>query len=158
MHNNTAGLRTIAMFEASKGLLAFIVAIGIHALSGQNIQQAMEQLVTHMHLNPASHFPSIIIRAAGELTSPRLMYIALGSLAYTAVRFIEAYGLWHGKQWTEWFALISGAIYIPFELQEMFLHLNALSVAIVLINSLMVWYLALILLKAHRQKRSSNIY
>ncbi len=82
------------------------------------------------------------------MTDARLNFIALGSVAYTLVRFIEAYGLWYKLRWTEWFALVSGAIYIPFEIRELYLHVNALSISALLINSYIVWYMTYVLLSA----------
>ena len=67
--------------------------------------------------------------------------MALGAAAYTLVRFIEAYGLWHNLRWTQWFALVSGAIYLPFELYEMVHHFNLLSVIVLLINLAIVLYM-----------------
>jgi uncharacterized membrane protein (DUF2068 family) len=74
-------LMSIAVFEASKGLAALFVSLGIHQLAGDSAKQATEKLVTHLHLNPANHIPSIIIRAAGELNNSRLLFLALGALA-----------------------------------------------------------------------------
>ncbi|MCZ7627423.1 MAG: DUF2127 domain-containing protein [Candidatus Methylomirabilis sp.] len=38
---------------------------------------------------------------------------------YASVRFVEAYGLWLERRWAEWFAAVSGGIYIPFEIYEL---------------------------------------
>jgi uncharacterized membrane protein (DUF2068 family) len=109
------GLRSIAIFEASKGLVALFVSLGIHQLAGDSAKQVAEKLVTHLHLNPANPLPNIIIRAAGELNNSRLLFLAFGAFVYSVIRFIEAYGLWNELRWVEWFALLSGAIYLPIE-------------------------------------------
>ena len=38
---------------------------------------------------------------------------------YSTARFVEAYGLWRRRSWAEWFAVISGGIYVPIELYEL---------------------------------------
>ncbi len=42
--------------------------------------------------------------------------------------------MWHGMVWTEWFAFISGTIYLPFEIYEMIVNFNVLSVGVFAIN------------------------
>ncbi|WP_350979251.1 DUF2127 domain-containing protein [Shewanella sp. AC34-MNA-CIBAN-0136] len=139
------GVRAIAMLEASKGVLALLVAIGLHAYAGANLSVLATQWVTHLHLNPASHYPSIFIAAIGSVSQSSLTLLALGAAAYTLVRFIEAYGLWHNMRWTQWFALFSGAIYLPFELYEMMSHFSLLSVIVLLINLVVVIYMYFVL-------------
>lgn len=87
------GLKPIAIFEASKGLIALLIGLGIHELAGENIQQSFERILTHLHLNPASHYPSIFINTISELSHSNLVLVALGALLYSIVRFVEAYGL-----------------------------------------------------------------
>jgi uncharacterized membrane protein (DUF2068 family) len=71
--------------------------------------------------------------------------MAIGAAAYTLIRFIEAYGLWHNLRWTQWFALVSGAIYLPLELYEVVNHFNLMSVVVLIINLLVVGYMYLVL-------------
>src|SRR5438128_12267487 len=71
-----------------------------------------------MHMNPASHYPQALIEAAGNVTDTKLLITALLAIGYAAIRLIEAYGLWHGFAWAEWFAIITGGMYLPLEVYE----------------------------------------
>ncbi|EKO3781662.1 DUF2127 domain-containing protein, partial [Vibrio metschnikovii] len=53
------GLKAVAILEGGKGVLSLVVAIGLHFLVGDNLQELAESIVRHAHLNPASHLPSI---------------------------------------------------------------------------------------------------
>ena len=66
-------------------------------------------------------------------------------LVYALVRFAEAYGLWRGKHWAEWFAVISAALYLPLEFRHLAYHPTALSVAVILLNVLILIYLGKLL-------------
>jgi uncharacterized membrane protein (DUF2068 family) len=66
------------------------------------------------------------------------MLAALGATAYAGVRFIEAYGLWRARPWAEWFAAVSGAVYLPFELVEVYRTLNWISLGVLLVNAAIV--------------------
>lgn len=139
------GVRAVAVLEASKGMLALLVAIGLHAYAGQNLSALATQWMTHLHLNPASHYPGIFISAVSAVSPSSLTLMAIGAAAYTLIRFIEAYGLWHNLRWTQWFALVSGAIYLPLELYEVVNHFNLMSVVVLIINLLVVGYMYVVL-------------
>jgi uncharacterized membrane protein (DUF2068 family) len=146
---NQNGLKPIAVFEALKGVIALLAGLGLHELAGDNVAQVIDVLVTHLHLNPASEIPSVFIHAASEVTDSRIVLISLGALLYSIIRFVEAYGLWHSLRWTEWFALVSGGIYLPFEAYEIVVNSNVLSVALFAINFIIVSYVYITLKKQH---------
>jgi uncharacterized membrane protein (DUF2068 family) len=131
-------IRAVALFEAAKGTLVLLTGFGVLSLVHRDTQRFAEQLVGHLHLNPAKHFPRIFIDAAANLTETRLVLLAILAATYALVRFIEAYGLWRGRRWAEWFAAVSGAIYIPFELYELFKGMNLLSICALAVNILVV--------------------
>lgn len=141
MSNIKNGLKAVAILEASKGVISLIVGMAIHQLAGKNIQKTLESLLSQLHLNPTSYLPSIILHKASFLNSSNLMLITLVTVIYSAIRLIEAYGLWNGLIWTEWFALISGAIYLPFEIYEVIVYTGALSIIVLSINVAIVWYM-----------------
>jgi len=139
------GLKVIAVLEAFKGLVSFLVGFGLHQLSGQNFGRLAENIVSHLHLNPASHLPHIFITFARSLPNSNVELFALGAFIYASVRLIEAYGLWRELVWVEWFALASGAIYLPFEIYEVLFHRSIVGISLLVLNILVVWYMAYIL-------------
>lgn len=147
---NQKGLKPIAIFEALKGLIALVVGLGVHEISTDTVQQGAERLVAHLHLNPASHYPSIFISSASDLGNSNLIFIALGAFLYSIIRFVEAYGLWRGLRWTEWFALISGSVYLPFEIYEFVKNTGLLSAAFLCVNCVIVVYVFHVLKKQHK--------
>lgn len=115
-------MRLVAAFEACKGLVVLLAGAGLLALLHRDVQAIAEDLVRFTHLNPASHYPRIFIDAASHTTDRRLLLLAAMALAYAVVRLVEGYGLWQGRRWAEWFAAISGGIYVPLELFELAVH------------------------------------
>jgi uncharacterized membrane protein (DUF2068 family) len=136
------GLRVVALFELAKGLLVVIAGFGLLALIHRDLSSAAEQLVRHFHLNPASHYPRIFIDAAQHLTDRYLWAMAFSALLYSLVRFVEAYGLWHQRQWAEWFGLLTGSMYVPVELIELMRGVTWPRVTVLVINAGIVGYLA----------------
>ncbi|AZL84538.1 DUF2127 domain-containing protein [Aliivibrio salmonicida] len=140
------GLRAVAILEASKGIMSLLVAFGVHALADHNLRHLAELIVSRLHLNPASHLPSVFIDAASGLTDAKIMLFTIGAVVYSIIRLVEAYGLWRAQVWTEWFALVSGAIYIPFELYEIIFRTSILSFGAFIINIIVVGYMAYVIL------------
>ena len=114
----------MALLEATKGVLVLAAGLGLFALAHRDVQLIAEELVRHLHLNPAREFPSIFLHLTANLNNRKLWLLAAGAIVYSMMRFIEAYGLWHDWKWMKWFAVFSGAIYIPVELSEVLHHFN----------------------------------
>ena len=129
-----SSVRAAALLEAAKGAVVFAAGFGLLSFIHHDAQRVAEQLVTHLHLNPASRYPRIFLDAAGHLTNARLWLFAALAGTYGSVRFVEAYGLWRGRRWAEWLAAVSGSIYIPFEIYELFKRLDWISVGTLAVN------------------------
>jgi uncharacterized membrane protein (DUF2068 family) len=154
------GLRGIALLEAAKGLLAVIVAIWLISLLHKDIQNVAEHLLRVLHrivrLNPDGRLAREIIRGARHVTRGNLHLWIGGTLLYSTIRFAEATGLWLEKQWAEWFALISGCLYLPIEIYELAHHATPIKWAVFATNLLIVAYLAWLLRDSHIQRKQAK--
>ena len=124
----------VAGFEALKGVLVLLAGFGLLALVHHDVQGFAERLVEHLHLNPASRYPRVFVQAAGAITDARLWLLATGAGAYAVLRFVEAYGLWRRRRWAEWFAVVSGGIYVPMEIYELMHGITWPKVVALLVN------------------------
>ena len=145
-----AGIRAVAVFEAAKGTVVIVAGLGLLSLLHRDAQHAAETIVRHLHLNPARHYPRVFIEATVRTTDSRLLLLAGGAFAYSAVWFIEAYGLWRLRPWAEWFAILSGGLYLPQEIYELLRHPTPLRAAILIGNAAIVGYLIHVRLAARR--------
>ncbi len=136
-----AGLRTVAIFEATKGVLVLIIGLALLTLIHRDAQDVAETIVRYSHLNPDRKFLRRFVEFAGTVSDSRLWFMAAIALLYSTVRFTEAYGLWRARAWAEWFAIISGAIYVPIEFYELAIHPSIFKVAVLLFNVAIVAYM-----------------
>ena len=148
---STAGVRVVAAIEGAKGVLVLAMGAGLHRLMHHDIRAFAVHLLHQFHLDPASHYPSIFLHAAENLTDARLQMLALGALVYAGIRVVEAYGLWHGLRWAEWFAVLGVAVYVPFELYHLWLHVTAVKVGLLAVNLVILGYLARVLWRTRPQ-------
>jgi uncharacterized membrane protein (DUF2068 family) len=135
------GIRTIAMFEALKGILVLVVGFGLLRLLHRNLEATAIHLIHLAHLNPARDYSQIFIEAASRTSDNRLKLLAVVAFLYSTIRFVEAYGLWRKRAWAEWFAIISGSIYLPFEIIELYRRPTPMHAGVLLVNAFIVIYL-----------------
>jgi uncharacterized membrane protein (DUF2068 family) len=53
-------------------------------------------------------------------------------------QLVEAYGLWYGKRWAEWFAALRVGLYIPVEVYKLFNSVSLLKIGVLSVNVLVV--------------------
>lgn len=142
--NINKGIHTIAIFEAFKGIIVLIAGFAILQLVHGELQLIADGIVKHLHMNLARHNPHIFLEAITRITDSKIRLYAAFAFIYSVIRFIEAYGLWHLKPWAEWFAILSGGIYIPVEIIGLFRHATVIKGSIFLINLFIVLFLVYI--------------
>jgi uncharacterized membrane protein (DUF2068 family) len=110
-----AGLRTVAAIEALKGIIVLILGLALLGLLHKDAEDVAERFLEHLHINPDRRLAQALLNSASHVTDARLWTIAAAAVIYAAVRFTEGWGLWNRRVWAEWFALLSGALYLPWE-------------------------------------------
>jgi uncharacterized membrane protein (DUF2068 family) len=101
--------------------------------------------VLTLHLNPARHLPRIFLEAAERAGDTRLWLLAAFALAYAGLRLAEAYGLWFGRRWAEWFAVASGGLYVPLEIYALVHRASWVKAATLVANIAIVTYIGVML-------------
>ncbi|MDI1334635.1 MAG: DUF2127 domain-containing protein [Lacunisphaera sp.] len=149
-------LRFIAVFEAFKGAVVLIAGFGLLSFLGKDADDLAERIVHRMHLDPANHYPQVFIRAMNEVSDAHLWMMAGFAALYAAVRFVETYGLWHGRRWAEWFAALSGAVYVPVEIYELAVHVTWLKAAALVLNLIVVGYMVWLLTESRRKHAAAE--
>lgn len=145
--SHTRGLHVVALFEGAKGLLVLVVGFGLLSFIHKDIHEAAMRLVEHFHLNPANHYPRIFLDLTERINDTKLWSMAIAATMYFVVRMIEAVGLWLRKSWAEWFAVLTGGMYIPVEIFEVVRSVTWPRVTVLVVNLGVVSYLLFVLIK-----------
>jgi uncharacterized membrane protein (DUF2068 family) len=156
MHTSkkTVALRTVAVFEAAKGLIVLLLGLGLLRLVHKNLDEFAENLIRFLHVSPAGHLSNLFLTAAGRTTHKNLWLIAAAAMLYSIVRFAEAFGLWHDREWAEWFALLSGSMYLPWEVYSLLNHPHLIKWIVLTGNVAIVLYMLVLRVQAgaHRSR------
>lgn len=147
-------VRLIALFEALKGLLALALGFGLMASFGESLREAAQELVLGLHLDPSRPVPDAFIDAISSVHRGQAWMVVASAVAYSALRFAEAYGLWNERRWAAWVSALSGGVYLPFEAYELGKGLSWFRVAAALANAAIVAYMAMLLWQSRRSAAS----
>lgn len=90
-----------------------------------------------------SHSKLLVLVNHALTISPRwITLLTIGLPAYAVIELVEGIGLWQGRRWGEYFAMIATSVFLPFEVWELARgDITWLKVAAFVINLLLVIYL-----------------
>ena len=147
-------LRTIAAFEAAKGVTALAASLGLLSLVHRDdLHQLLTDLIGRFGLNPGERYPAAILHYADVLANTNLRSLVLLASGYVVLRFCEAYGLWYQRTWGQWLGALSGALYVPFEVRHLIEKPTIAAVVVLVSNLLVVGYLAFLVWRDRHPRR-----
>jgi uncharacterized membrane protein (DUF2068 family) len=149
-------LRTVAAMEFAKGVAVLAAAISLYWVDPNDVVGAF---LDFLHISPDHHMAQLLLRSADSLSNASMWSVILVACVYSALRVTEAFGLWRARPWAEWIALVSGAMYIPFEVLVLAHHVTWFHLSILLINLAVVAYMFYLRIYVPRlEKHISHIH
>src|ERR1700676_1778545 len=145
-------LRAVASLELIKGLIVLAAGFGVLLLTHKDPGDVADWCLSVLHISPDHHFAHVFLDWADTLTETKLWVVAGVAAVYSTLRFIEAYGLWKARPWAEWIALISGTLYLPFEIFKLMQNPNLFHGSVLAVNLAVVLYMAYVLLDSRASK------
>lgn len=136
------GFLAIAILKLVKGLLLFLVGVGVlwlHRDSSTTFRQWAEALQVNVHSRVIQHW----LVEIGLVKQRDLALIATTTLAYSGLLLTEGIGLLMEKVWAEYMTTFITATFIPIEIYELVRHATVARVCLLLINIVVVAYLAM---------------
>lgn len=134
-------LQLVALMEAVKGFIVFGAGFGLLALLHRDVRHIAESLVTRLHIDPERHFAGTFLNAAAHVTDARLWGLTALAVVYSALRWTEGWGLWFNRRWASWLGAVSGAIYVPIEVYELWHRPSTIKASTLVLNVAVVGYL-----------------
>jgi uncharacterized membrane protein (DUF2068 family) len=148
-------LRAVASFEFAKGVFVVLMGICALALVHKDVWVIAETLLALFHISTDRRSALMFLDFADSITDARLWAAAQIAFTYAALRFTEAYGLWKGRTWAEWVALVSGALLLPLEVRELFRGLTLLRCGMFIGNLAVVLYMVYVVRTNRRERRDA---
>jgi len=137
------GLRTVALIEAIKGVLAVGAGLALVEVIRHDVdlEDVAHNVLVALRIDPDLRISHYFLRQVERVSDANLWNIVAIIALYASLRFVESFGLWRQRIWAEWLAIVSGAIYLPFKLRALIRHPTPIHWAILLINIVIVLYI-----------------
>jgi uncharacterized membrane protein (DUF2068 family) len=143
-------LRGVAFLEFAKGVAVLAAAFSLYWLNPSDVADAF---LSFLHISPDHHLARMLMGMADRLSDIAVWQVVLGACAYSGLRFAEAYGLWKARAWAEWIALISGAMYLPFEIRLLAHRVTLFHIAVLAVNVAIVLFMFYLRIYLPRHER-----
>ncbi|HZR58648.1 MAG TPA: DUF2127 domain-containing protein [Terriglobales bacterium] len=161
-HNHQAAhrkvLQAVASFELAKGLVVLAAGLSVLLIVHRDTGDIADWCLRVLHISPDHHFAQVFLNWADTLTEQKLFAVAGVAGVYAILRFVEAYGLWHARAWAEWIALISGGMYLPFEIYKLIHRPNLFHGSVFIINVAVVIYMAFLLVTGRARRTKLGLH
>ena len=141
MHRDTL-LKWIIAFKALKSALLAGLGVMLLVTRHRDPTELMVRAALKLHLPITSHMMERALAFAANLTIHRREALAITAFGYAALLGTEGIGLHFRKPWARWFTIIATASLIPLEVYECIRELHLIRVLVLIINILVVIYLA----------------
>jgi uncharacterized membrane protein (DUF2068 family) len=84
-----------------------------------------------------------LFNRALTLSPTTIKLLAVGLALYAVIEIIEGIGLWVGRRWGEYFAMVATSIGLPFEIYDLVNKLSTIGAVLFAINLTLVLYLVI---------------
>jgi uncharacterized membrane protein (DUF2068 family) len=142
MHSRDWLLKWIIAFKVLKTTSLAALGVTLLATRHKDPTDFLIRMALTLHLPVTSHLMERLLNFVANLTVQRRVALALTAFAYAALLGTEGVGLHYRKPWARWLTIIATASLIPLEVYECFRELHVGRVVILIINVLVVIYLA----------------
>jgi uncharacterized membrane protein (DUF2068 family) len=151
----TPGIRLIVLYKFAKGCLeaagAVVLAVGPSLGLDQAFVRAALALQHHATRAWAVHL-SYNLQAL--VTPGHLQLAAIALVLDAALTLVEGWGLRRGHWWGPWLVVVASGLLLPFEVRHLVSRPRPGRLIVLLVNALIVGYLARRVLVEHRARRA----
>lgn len=146
-------LLLIAVYKSLQALLFIAIGVGARHLLHRDVADELAAFADHLRFNPESRFVNFVLDRASLVDDPLLRRIGAVAFSYAAVSLAEGIGLYLEKAWGEYLTLIITASFLPWEVFEVIHKITLFRSSLLLINVLVLLYLAKIVTQRVTAKR-----
>jgi uncharacterized membrane protein (DUF2068 family) len=133
-------LRIVAVVDMLKGAAILAIGFGIMSAHSHVLENGGVSLLRLLDIDATLGVPRKFLALLHAADTEHGL-LTLAAVAYSALRFVEAYGLWFMRGWARWLGIFSAGIYVPFELYYFVRQPSLTSASVMAINLIVLWLL-----------------
>ena len=141
IQKNDRTLRLIAYFKLAKGLVLLLLAVGTLRLLHKDVAEVLQRWLDMLRIDPGNKYAASLLTKVGVIDDKKLEVVSALTFGYAAIFLTEGVGLFLQKRWAEWLTVFATGSFIPLEVYEIFKHVSAVKIVLLVGNVAIVWYL-----------------
>lgn len=135
-------LQLIIIEKTFLGILSIFLSAGVLSLINQDLQLFAMKIGQILHLDDDNRFLLLVAESVTNTKAATIVVVSMIGFSYSGLNLTEAYGLWRRYRWAEYLTVVATALFIPFEIYAVVEELTFLRVGTLVINILIVIFLA----------------
>ena len=141
-HKKHRGLMAIAALKFVNGFGLLAIGLGaLHYLHG-DIEKDIAHWMELLRADPHNKYLIWLVEKLSNVDEHRLRQLSVGTFFYSALFLLEGTGLALAKRWAEYLTIITTASLMPVEMYEIYVHTTVPRIVVLLVNIVVVAYLA----------------
>lgn len=135
-------LNLIIAYKAIWGVAEVLISVLFYRLVSTHRDEPFRALAHSLSLNPDAGAAGYFIEHVATIDSNLLFAFAAVIFIFGTTNLIESWGLHRRLRWAEWLTVIATSLLIPYESYHVITSFGFVKLLILLINVLIVYYLA----------------
>jgi len=151
-HKKHRGLMAIAALKFVNGFGLLALGLGaLHYLHG-DIEKDVAHWMELLRADPHNKYLIWLLQKLSNVDEHRLRQLSVGTFFYSALFLLEGTGLAMAKRWAEYLTIVTTASLMPLEMYEIYVRTTVPRVVVLVVNIVVVWYLARELKRTKKQR------
>lgn len=134
-------IHLISLEKVVKAALLIIIGFKLLSLLGSDVHEWAVDFATRHRFAVLDRFVEPALAKLTGVGDRQLKQFGVAALIYAGLLLIEGVGLWLQKRWAEYLTSIATALFIPFEIYEIYEKATWVRFGALGINIFIVWYL-----------------
>jgi len=135
-------IRLIAAERFLRGIVLVVAGIYLVTHSGSDLGRVADRAMRALELDPRRHFLHKLIVKLHHLHAGTVLITGIAAIGYGVLETVEGAGLWLDQLWAEYLTVIATTLLLPFEIYELIRKPSIWKAGGILVNLLIVGYLA----------------
>jgi len=136
------GLVAIGAFKLLESVFFFLVGVGVLHLIGKDLEDEALKLAGRLRVDPDGRLVTWVLDHVDNITALRLKQIGIATFFYAGLRIAEGVGLVMEKLWAEYLTVGATTLFLPWELYEIVRRPDWIRIGVLVINLVVLAYLA----------------
>jgi uncharacterized membrane protein (DUF2068 family) len=138
----TLTIHLIALEKVTKATVLIVAGLRLLSLLGQDVHERAMEFINRHGIDLANRYVQMGLEKLSGIGDTQIVEFSVAAFVYAIVILVEGIGLWMQYRWAEYMTVITTALFVPFELYELYERFTIIRIAIIAINIFIVWYLS----------------